>query len=245
VDEKMIRDTAHILVQKKPWIVLTGAGISTESGIPDFRSPGTGLWENVDPMEILSVRTLREDPRTFYRLGLSVLLRFRDAAPNLAHHILARWEREGLTNGVITQNIDDLHRRAGSKRVLEIHGHLRSFLCEQCGSDTPTTEVEKQVKSRVPPLCGCGGLLRPRVVLFGDMLPPVFQEAEELARCHPLMVIGSSLQVSPANFLPSLAPVLGVINREPTSFDQRAVFVLRQSAAETLTALDKFVKELV
>ncbi len=244
MNEIMIKNTAQLLVEKKPWIVLTGAGISTESGIPDFRSPRTGLWEKLDPMEILSVRTLQEDPHTFYRIGLSVLLRFRDAEPNDAHRVLARWEHEGLVEGIITQNIDDLHRQAGSQKVLEIHGHLRTFLCLRCGSDTPTEEVAEKVKSQIPPVCKCGGVLRPRVILFGDMLPPVFQQAEELSHQHPLLVIGSSLQVSPANYLPSQAPTIGIINREPTPFDEKAAFVIHGGAVEILTALNTAFKEL-
>jgi len=233
-------EVARIIFDRQPWVVLTGAGISTESGIPDFRTPKTGLWEHYDPIEVLSVEALYHRPEVFFRVGFEILMRFRDARPNKAHNILAEWEKLGIVEAVITQNIDGLHERAGSRKVLEIHGHLRSGHCVVCHTAFPIEVLaEKTRQGEIPPRCLCGGMLRPDVVLFGDMLPPCFEEAQELAHRLPMLVIGSSLQVSPANFLPSYAPLLGIINLMPTPFDWRARFTIREKASFALEAIHR------
>ncbi|MEN3183438.1 MAG: Sir2 family NAD-dependent protein deacetylase [Atribacterota bacterium] len=233
-------DIALLLFDHKPWLVLTGAGISTESGIPDFRTPQTGLWEHYDPIEVLSVEALFERPQVFFGVGFRVLMRFKNARPNRAHEILAEWEKLGLVEAIVTQNIDGLHTEAGSRRVLEIHGHLRSGHCILCHASFPMDTLEEKVaQGEIPPRCLCGGMIRPDVVLFGDMLPPCFEEATELAHRLPLLVIGSSLQVSPANFLPSYAPLLGIINLTPTPFDWKARFVIHERASLALEAIHR------
>ncbi len=240
-----IHGAARFLFSCKPWLVLTGAGISTESGIPDFRTPQTGLWEHYDPMEILSRGVLLHRPEIFYGVGLQVLLSFEKAQPNRAHYILAEWEKRGWVEGVVTQNIDSLHHRAGSQRVMEIHGHLRSGYCLRCAKQFPMEELEKQVmQGQIPPRCPCGGVIRPEVVLFGDLLPPCFEEAVQLAHRYPLLVIGSSLQVSPANFLPSYAPSLVIVNLTETPFDHRASWVLRGKASTVLQLLHEELESL-
>jgi NAD-dependent deacetylase len=241
----LLKKAAELIASQKPWVVLSGAGISTESGIPDFRSKNTGLWEQYDPMWVLSTDALIKRPEVFYGTGLRVLMRFENARPNPAHQVLAEWEKRGLVEAVITQNIDSLHQKAGSQKVLEIHGHLRSAHCMRCGNKYPMQEVQSKVqKGEIPPRCSCGGQIRPDVVLFGDLLPPDFEKAQVLARRFPMMVIGSSLTVSPANLLPRYARKLIIINLESTPYDYRADIVLHGKAGETLTALDAEIKKL-
>ena len=219
---------------------MTGAGISTESGIPDFRSPRTGLWNQYDPMQILSTTVLFHKPKTFYGVGFPILVRFRDALPNAAHQVLAEWEQKGVVEAIVTQNIDSLHTRAGSKRILEIHGHLRSATCMKCKMVYSIEDIEKKIRAnQIPPRCHCSGVIRPDVVLFGDMLPACFEEAMDLARRLPLLVIGSSLQVSPANFIPSSAKKMMIINLESTPFDNKASMVLTGKAGVILTAINE------
>jgi|YNPMSStandDraft_2_1061718.scaffolds.fasta_scaffold01250_13 NAD-dependent deacetylase len=240
MNEQEIQEVARFLFEHKPWLVLTGAGISTESGIPDFRTPSTGLWEKYDPMEILSREVLFSRPEVFYRIGFQILMSFQNAQPNQAHLTLTEWEKRGWVTGIVTQNIDSLHTRAGSRKVLEIHGHLRSGSCLRCQEVVPIeTLVEKVRQGEIPPRCPCGGTVRPDVVLFGDMLPSCFEEAVSLAHRYPLLVIGSSLQVSPANLLPSYTPHLLIINMGETPFDRKARFVLRGKASSVLSLLHR------
>ena len=144
MDESLFKKAASFMLERKPWLVLTGAGISTESGIPDFRSPGSGLWDKYDPMEILSTDVLFNRPHVFYQEGLPVLMKFEEAQPNRAHYILAEWEKEGLVEAVVTQNIDSLHYKAGSQKVLEIHGHLRSGHCLKCRASFPIRVMKEK-----------------------------------------------------------------------------------------------------
>lgn len=242
---KIIEETARFIWEKRPWLVLTGAGVSTESGIPDFRSPGSGLWENHDPMEILSTRILWHKPQIFYQVGFPILMGFKNAQPNPAHQVLALWEQKGIVKAVVTQNIDSLHFKAGSRRVLEIHGHLRTGHCQSCRQTYPIEVIEEKVKQKdIPPHCSCGGIIRPDVVLFGDMLPPSFTEAEKLSHQFPLLVVGSSLQVSPANFLPAHAPFLVIVNLSSTPFDARADYLIRGKAGEVLTRINEIIEKL-
>lgn len=238
------KKAAECLWLNRPWIVLTGAGISTESGIPDFRSPQTGLWNQYDPMEILSTEVLFNQPELFYKTGFSVLMQFKQARPNLAHDILASWESKGMVKAVITQNIDSLHIDSGSKKVMEIHGHLRTASCVKCMRTVSIEKLESLVMDgQIPPRCRCGGILRPDVVLFGDMLPSSFGQATKMVQKFPLLVIGSSLQVSPANLIPSLATKLMIINLEETPFDKKAAFVLNGKASSILHFLDEEIKK--
>ncbi|NLJ49044.1 MAG: NAD-dependent protein deacylase [Candidatus Atribacteria bacterium] len=236
---------AEYFWMNRPWVILTGAGISTESGIPDFRSPHTGLWKQYDPMEILSTDVLFNKPELFYQIGFSILMKFKHAQPNQAHCILASWESRGLVKAIITQNIDSLHIDAGSKKVLEIHGHLRTAHCMKCLRTVSIEKLESLVNGgQIPPHCSCGGIIRPDVVLFGDMLPSSFEEAIKMVQNSPLLVIGSSLQVSPANLIPSLAKKLIIVNLDETPFDNRAAFVLHGKAGMLLNFLDEEVKKI-
>src|SRR5690554_2666640 len=157
----------ELLTQSQYTTVLTGAGVSTESGIPDFRSPETGLWSKMDPMELFSRQVLELTPDVFWQRAEPLFREFASAQPNACHRALARLEQAGIIGGVVTQNIDGLHQMAGSKRVLEVHGHLRSGSCRKCCHKKSMEVLLEQVrKGESPPRCNCGGVFRPDVVLF-------------------------------------------------------------------------------
>jgi NAD-dependent deacetylase len=226
---------ATLLHERQPCVVLTGAGISTESGIPDFRSP-TGIWAEYDPMEYATINAFRRDPRKvweFYALRLEVLTR---AEPNDGHRALAELERGGLVQAVITQNIDGLHQRAGSEKVIEVHGSIRTASCLECG--------EQQPLDRAMPLCPhCGSIMKPDVVMFGELLPVgAMEEAFELARrAGLLLVVGSTLEVYPVAGLPdetlSAGGALAIVNRGRTPYDSVAAVKIDGGAGQALRAL--------
>jgi|GEM_PF-36342 NAD-dependent deacetylase len=226
-----------------PW-VLTGAGISTESGIPDFRSPGTGLWEKMDPMEFSSVEGLRRNPRAFFTHGLQTIDTILNAQPNTGHIVLGQLQQARLIGPIVTQNVDDLHRRGGAIHYYEVHGHFRTASCMSCRNQVPISEVVSQVeRGQIPPVCGyCGGTLKPDVVLFGDMMPADYQEASLLAGRYQyipklMIVIGSSLTVSPVNYLPLEFNRIAIINNTPTPMDYKADLVLREQIGEVMGGL--------
>ncbi|NPV88493.1 NAD-dependent protein deacylase [Coprothermobacteraceae bacterium] len=213
-------------------VALTGAGISTESGIPDYRGPH-GLWRSVDPMKCVSVDTLRSDPWLFWRFNLPRWLEYASARPNAAHYLLASMEAAKLLDCIVTQNIDGLHRKAGSSKVYEVHGNVERVYCTRCHARYPMAEAYEQLQQDRLPTCTCGGLLRPEVVLFGDPMPEAFYAAlEEVESAELMIVMGSSLQVYPVASLPDLVPHLVIVNLEPTSYDERADAVLRMSTGQ-------------
>ena len=230
---------ANLIRERQPCVVLTGAGVSTESGIPDFRS-ATGIWAEVDPFEVASIRAFRRDPArvwSFYRERLHVL---RDAEPNAAHRALAELERRGLVQAVVTQNIDLLHTRAGSQEVVEVHGSIRSAQCLGCLWSEPADAVLAQLEQSATPSCPqCGEVLKPGVVLFGELLPAAAMErATQLAHgARLLLVVGSSLEVWPVAGLPLEARGFAIVNRGPTALDDRALLKLDAGAGETLSAV--------
>ena len=245
MDDQIQRAVQYIR-ESKGVIVLTGAGISTESGIPDFRSPGTGLWEQLDPMEALSTKTLYNHPDKFYNQGFQILTSMKDAVPNIAHSILARMEEEGIIDLLVTQNIDNLHQKAGSKKVYEVHGHVRSGSCLNCREEMVMDRMEEKVEvGEIPPRCeNCGGIVRPNVVMFGDSLPLCFDKAmDAVEKSDLLIVIGSSLEVGPVNYLADLCKKLMIINLGPTTYDYRADLIIRQKAGETLSAIYEALKK--
>jgi NAD-dependent deacetylase len=231
---------AELIRAHQPCVVLTGAGVSTESGIPDFRSPG-GLWAEFDPMDYASLDSFRRDPVriwSFYGRRFAFLA---DAEPNDAHRALALLERIGLVAAVVTQNIDLLHERAGSREVLEVHGSIRRAVCLACGGSEPLAEVLAQLESAPAPLCpACGEVLKPDVVFFGELLPAgVLERAAELARtARLLLVVGSSLEVHPVAGLPletlRHGGALAIVNRDRTSLDEHADLRLDGSAGAIL-----------
>lgn len=234
--ERESLELASLLQGSNRTVVLTGAGISTESGIPDFRTPGSGLWSHVNPIEILSVTAMRKDPKRFYDFKIPLWRSFLAAEPNPAHKALADMERLGAIRCVITQNIDSLHQRAGSKHVLEVHGHMRTGRCQKCSRRLPFETLADRVEAGdCPPHCECGGVLRPDVVLFEDMLTGDFEKAvQEAFSCDLMLVIGSSLEVSPANSLPQNARRVAIVNLGPTQMDHGACWRSRSKAGELL-----------
>ena len=230
---------AELIRRRGPAVVLTGAGVSTESGIPDFRSR-TGIWADVDPLEVASIDAFVRDPERvwdFYALRFETLLA---AEPNAAHLALAELERRGHVRAVVTQNIDTLHERAGSREVVEVHGSIRRAVCLRCPGSEPLTGVLAQLRERRAPLCpACGAVLKPDVVLFGELLPAAaIDRATALAREAGLvLVVGSSLEVWPVAGLPLEARSFAIVNRGPTALDDRAALVVDGGAGETLAAL--------
>jgi NAD-dependent deacetylase len=230
--EELINRAANILGSARHAVVLTGAGISTESGIPDFRSPGTGLWENEDP-EDFTIESFNSDPQRFYRRIMPLLRVINGAVPNNGHLALAEMERRGFVQAVITQNIDNLHQEAGSKNVLEVHGSITAGTCLSCGSKNKLHEFVDE-----PACSSCGGVIKPDITLFGEDLPPAFQRAQrEAMRCDCMLVVGSSLQVAPAGYLPRYSKNLLIINRGTTPYDEMARVVIRSPAGEVLTGI--------
>jgi NAD-dependent protein deacetylase/lipoamidase len=232
-------ELAALIRDRQPCVVLTGAGVSTESGIPDFRSD-TGIWAEVDPLEVASIRAFRRDPArvwSFYRERVHVL---RDAEPNAAHVALAELENRGFVEALVTQNIDLLHTRAGSRDVVEVHGSIRSARCLACLWTEPIEAALAQLDEGLVPTCAqCGEVLKPGVVLFGELLPEgAVERAIQLARGARLMlVIGSSLEVWPAAGLPLEARAFAIVNRGPTALDERALLTIDARAGETLAAV--------
>ena len=209
---------AALLRQGRRAVALTGAGISVESGIPDFRSPD-GLWSRFDPGEYAHIRALRANPAKVWTMLREMEELISRARPNPAHLALAELEARGILLGIITQNVDNLHQAAGSKRVVEYHGNALRFRCDLCKAPHPRENLDFK---HTPLYCRCGGLIRPDVVFFGEAIPPAAQaEAEVLARgCDLLLVIGTSGEVAPASYLPYTARESGAIivenNLKPT-----------------------------
>jgi len=228
------------LREHPPCVVLTGAGISTESGIPDFRSR-TGIWARYDPLEYATIDAFLRDPAKvwdFYGKRLAVL---GGARPNDGHRALVELEDGGVVRAVVTQNIDRLHELAGTRALVEVHGSIRTSSCLDCGTVVPLAEVVALLP--VPHCPACGRVLKPDVVMFGELLPAArIARAEQLAReAGVLLVVGSSLEVHPVAGLPleTLANGgrLAIVNRGATPFDGRAAVRIDAGAGATLTAL--------
>jgi NAD-dependent deacetylase len=243
-----IRRAADLFRAAHYAVALTGAGVSTASGIPDFRSPGSGLWEQVDrsadPYEVASLDGFMRRPAAYYAWVRPLARLIRDARPNSAHLALAEMERSGLLKAIITQNIDGLHQAAGSKVVLELHGSHREATCLKCLKIVPASRYMDQViETGEVPLCECGGVLKPNTVLFGEMLPvDTFARAEQAAQqCDLMLVAGTSLEVAPAANLPELAWQHGagliVVNRQRTWLDGRSTVVFHDDVTRILPAL--------
>jgi NAD-dependent protein deacetylases, SIR2 family len=246
MSDNIFRDIAELILKSNMTVVLTGAGISTESGIPDFRSPDSGLWNRIDPMEALSTEVLYNKPVEFYKTGFKILTSMKGAKPNNAHLTLTKLENEGLIDCIITQNIDNLHYNAGSRNIMEVHGHIRTGHCIKCGRVYGFDEIENKVNSGViPPLCTCGGMIRPDVVFFGDNLPDCFTKAwEKSSKCDLMIIVGSSLQVGPVNYLPGLAKKLVIINMGNTMYDSKADIVCREKASHALERIYSEIQEI-
>jgi NAD-dependent deacetylase len=238
-------ELASLIRDEGPAVVLTGAGMSTESGVPDFRS-ATGLWAEVDPLEVASIDAFRRDPLRVWRWYGPRIRGLLAAEPNAGHRALAELERAGHVTAVVTQNIDTLHARAGTADVVEVHGSISSSVCLACGGVEPLDAVLEQLDAADAPVCPvCGEILKPGVVMFGELLPvEAMARAERLVRGTGLLVVvGSSLEVWPVAGLPeeavSAGAALVILNRDPTPFDDIAELLLREPAAVTLAAVEQ------
>ena len=238
-----VPDLAALVRERQPCVVLTGAGISTESGIPDFRSP-SGIWAEYDPMEYATIDAFLRDPVKVWEFYAPRFELLTTAEPNAGHLALGELERRGLVAAVVTQNIDGLHQRAGSGEVVEVHGSIRSASCLECGERVPLEEVRAALRATPAPLCpGCGAVLKPDVVMFGELLPAdaIDRAIELVRRAGLLLVVGSSLEVHPVAGLPDEAASAGVavaiLNRGPTPFDHLASVRIDRAAGETLAEL--------
>ncbi len=244
-DRSAVEELAALVRGAEGVVALTGAGISVPSGIPDFRSPGTGLWENLDPMKVAHIDAFRRDPAGFWSFYSQRFQTLADKRPNRAHEALARMERAGLVKAVITQNIDRLHRQAGSANVIEVHGSISTSSCLVCGARYPLEEVRGRHESdgEGVPRCDLGHPLKPDVVLFGEMLPvAAFAQAERLAAEAELMLcIGSSLEVHPVAGLPEVTLAAGgavaIVTQGRTPLDRAAAVRLSGDVVAELEAL--------
>lgn len=239
-----VQQAADLIRAASYVMVLTGAGVSTPSGIPDFRSPSSGIWTKLDPIAVASIWGYHEHPEVFYRWFLPLARQIRQAKPNPAHLALAEMEQVASLRLLATQNIDSLHQLAGSRQVVELHGHLRTATCLDCHEQTDIATVwplaERGQVARCP---SCGGLIKPDVILFGEPLPyDALRAAQEAALfCDVLISIGTSLEVEPASDLPHLARRSGarviIVNRQPTVADKIADITLHDDVATVLPAI--------
>ncbi len=243
-----IRQISEMLLSASHTVVLSGAGISTQSGIPDFRSPESGLWQHADPLTVASIWGFREEPRRFYNWLRPLAQTLQTARPNPAHHALAQLEAAGLIDLVVTQNIDTLHQRAGSQAVVQVHGAAESATCCDCHQRVDAaafwpTLIQRRGDDPLPQCPVCHGILKPDVVLFGEDLPVAALERAQQAAltCDLMLVVGTSLEVMPVADLPWLArrrgARLAVVNLGNTCVDHCAEVVIRADLTEALPAI--------
>jgi NAD-dependent deacetylase len=243
--ELRVARLAELIRDARSVVALTGAGISVPSGIPDFRSPGSGLWENVDPMEVAHIDAWRADPERFWHFYGNRFQTLHDKQPNGAHRVLVELERRGRLDAVITQNIDMLHRKAGSQELVEVHGTIEHSSCLTCGSTYLLGEVQERLDASPVsvPACDCGQPLKPDVVLFGEFLPDgALERAYDLARAADvLLCVGSSLEVHPIAQLPGVTRGAGgavaIVTQGPTPWDGRAAVKLDGDVVAELEAV--------
>jgi len=242
-----LEDAAELFRNAKRIVVLTGAGISTPSGIPDFRSEGTGLWSRDEPLEVASLNTFRTHPENFFNWFRPLARQIFEAQPNGAHYALVELEKAGGSQTIITQNIDMLHQKAGSKQVIEMHGTLQTLTCTQCYRKYETRDFVKHfIEDGTLPLClNCNGILKPDVILFGEQLPQaaLFKAQSAVRGCDLMVVAGSSLEVLPVAGLPMQAVDRGahliVINNSPTYINVRADVVIMDDVATIIPEIAK------
>ena len=241
--KEQIREAAEIIVRSSLTLALTGAGISVESGIPDFRSPG-GLWSIYDPAEYASITSFRADPEKVWKMAREMTQLVDEAKPNSAHIAMADLEKMGYLHHIITQNVDNLHQEAGSNNVIEYHGNTATLTCIRCGKRYKSTDK----KDEFPPRCRCGQILKPDVVFFGEAIPvKALNRSFELAsQAGALMIVGTSAVVSPANTIPSIAKQNGArlieVNKERTHLTDTITDVFLQGNAGAI--MPRIVEEI-
>lgn len=236
---------AGLIREARSVVALTGAGISVPSGIPDFRTPGTGLWTNVDPMEVAHIDAWRADPERFWHFYGDRFATLEHKEPNGAHRALVELERRGHLDAVVTQNIDVLHRKAGTRELVEVHGSIETSSCLACGASYPLRETRRRLAADPlsVPHCDCGAPLKPDVVLFGEWLPAAaLERAHELASGADLLLcVGSSLEVHPIAQLPGTTRARGgriaIVTQGPTPWDERAAVKLDGDVVAELGAV--------
>ena len=244
-----IEDAAVLIRKAERAVVLTGAGMSTPSGIPDFRSEGTGLWARDEPMEVASLQTFRTAPERFFNWFQPLAGQIFNAEPNPAHIAFAELEQSGRLRAIITQNIDALHQKAGSAHVIEMHGTLQTMTCTNCFKQFESSPFLKPYveTGQIPRCLNCNGILKPDVILFGEQLPQAaWYEAQRAARqCDLMIVAGSSLEVLPVAGLPMQALDRGahliIINNTPTYLNVRADVIILDDVAATIPEIAKRV----
>ncbi|MHA1642344.1 MAG: SIR2 family NAD-dependent protein deacylase [Promethearchaeota archaeon] len=246
-----INKLADLIIKSKNIVVLTGAGMSTESGIPDFRSPGTGLWEKVSPDEFASIHSYISNTSKNLKFMLEMGMQIFRAKPNKGHKALTKLQRLGKLLGVLTQNIDGLHSRAKTKNVIELHGTANEAICLRCKKVYPiTTMINQVLRGKYAPSCEeCNGLLKPNAIFFGEPLhSETLLAADELiAECDLLLVLGSSLLVYPVAFYPrkalSLGAKLAIINIQETDVDPYAEIVIHEKIGSVLPRIVELVEK--
>ena len=245
-----VQQAIELLFASRHTVALTGAGISTPSGIPDFRGQRSGLWLAADQLAVASIWAFHDSPERFYHWIRPLMVKALAAKPNPAHTALAALEQRGKLAAVITQNIDSLHLLAGSRHVLELHGHTRTATCLDCHHTVSSVPLWSAVLDGVqpPPCLQCGGLLKPDVVLFGEPLPydAIIGAQQEALAADVMLIIGSSLEVMPAADLPLLAKRRGattiLVNLTPTPLDDHMDVVIRE---DVVTALQQLRRALI
>ena len=238
-------DLAELIRSARSVVALTGAGISVPSGIPDFRTPGTGLWANVDPMEVAHISVWRREPERFWSFYGQRFAALEGKEPNGAHRALVELERRGKLDAVVTQNIDGLHAAAGTSAPIEVHGSIATASCLGCGERHTLAEVRARLKAALDgvPHCDCGRALKPDVVLFGEMLPEAAMERAYglAARADVLLCVGSSLEVWPVAELPQVTldhgGAVALVTIGPTPYDGRAAVKLSGDVVAELEAV--------
>jgi NAD-dependent deacetylase len=233
------------LKESRYTVILTGAGMSTESGLPDFRSAGSGLSNTMDYGRIASTEALNQHVNEFIEFYRSRVMGLKECKPHAGHYILADWERRGIIRSIITQNVDGFHQQAGSRNVAELHGTLQQVHCQECGRAFPNDEyIDEHYRCS-----DCGGILRPSIILFGEMLPEkaIDFAAAEAEKADLFIVLGSSLSVTPANQFPLIAKQngakLAIVNMEPTDLDFYSDEVINgKKVGELLKELDAEIR---
>lgn len=241
----LIIKAADLIRSSKHTVVLTGAGSSTPSGIPDFRSPDNGLWTRYSPMEVASLTTFRYHPEKFFEWLRPMARQMLQAKPNASHNAYAELEQDGYIETIVTQNIDGLHQRAGSKDVIEVHGSLKSMSCIGCFQQFPSDDyIEPYIeRGEIPHCASCNKILKPNVVLFEEQLPikPWLNAQGAVRNCDLLIVSGSSLIVMPVAGLPMKAlenhAKIIVVNKTPTYIDEESEVVLYGDVADIIPAI--------
>lgn len=237
------KEILNIIRNSSRTFALTGAGVSTLSGIPDFRTDASGVWDRFDRNVIFDIDVFRRSPHLFYEFAREYIFSMKDVRPSEAHYFLAELEKKGMLSGVATQNIDGLHQAAGSKKVYELHGNPEISHCMSCGAEYSMDATVKRLEGAKWPECDCGGVIKPDVVFYGEQLPENALEGSmnEALRCDLLLVLGTSLVVYPAASLPQIALRSGaaiiIFNKTPTPFDPYAEITVEQDLKEVCESL--------